>query len=108
MDGQVQYKLISLEKDGNDRIATVTTTINGKLANDTEIPGPNGSKIKMNVDIKMDGSGTTLSNLDKGIVKSSESKSTFGGPIRMSGGAGLQLPNMTIQANMKVTITSEN
>ena len=109
MDGEIQYKLISLHKDGNDRIATVATTINGKLVSDTDLAGPDGAKIKVSIDIKMSGGGTTLSNLDKGFVKTSESKSTFGGPIRMNGGAnGPQLPNMNIHANMKVTITAEN
>jgi hypothetical protein len=109
LDGQVQYKLISLEKDGDDRIATVTTRINGKVATDIDLPGPNGARMKMSVDIKMDGGGTSLSNLDKGVLKSSESKSTFDGPIRMSGGPnGLPLPNMTIQGNMRITLTGEN
>jgi hypothetical protein len=109
MDGQVQYKLISVEKDGNDRIATIATTFNGKLVTDADVPGPNGSKIKMSIDIKLNGGGTSLSNLDKGFLKSSESKSTFGGPIRMNGGGnGFQLPNMNIQASMKVTLTAEN
>ena len=109
MDGEVLYKLLSLGKEGDDRIATIATTINGKLVGDSGIPGPNGTKIQMTLEIKMTGGGTTLSNLDKGFLKSSESQSTFGGPIRMNGGPNAaQLPSMNMQARQKITITAEN
>jgi hypothetical protein len=109
MDGEVKYKLVSIETQGGDRIATLDSTIDGKLVSDAELPSPAG-KIKMSIDLKITGAGKAQNNLDKGLVKASESSSTFGGAIRMSGADPNlpQLPNMNMKATMKMTMTSED
>jgi len=108
MNGEVKYKLLSIDKQGGDRIATIDSTIDGKLVSDLEVQSPAGN-IKMNIDFKIDGGGTALSNLDKGFMKSSESNSNLGGAIHMGGGGNLpQLPNMNLRGTIKMTIASEN
>jgi len=107
MNGEVKYKLLSIDKQGGDRIATIDSTIDGKLVSDLEVQSPAGN-IKMNIDFKIDGGGTAVSNLDKGFMKSSESNSNLGGAIHMSGGGNTQLPNMNLRGTIKMTIASEN
>lgn len=103
LQGETKYKLISIDKQGASRIATVDITFDGKLISAMEIPSPN-SNIKMNLDFKMNGAGRTLNNLDRGIVNSSETTSTIDGAIQMAGQTGQQAP--TISMKMKGTIKS--
>jgi hypothetical protein len=108
MDGQVNYKLVSVEKEPDGRIARFDQTIDGKMVSQMEIPSPNGN-VKMSIDFKMNGGGDLLMNVDKGVVKSSEVKSTFGGKIKMAGeSSDTKLPDINLQGTMKVTITGGN
>jgi len=108
MDGQMKFKLISLEKDATGRIAKFDQTVDGKMASDLEVPSPNG-QVKMSVDFKMNGAGDLVMNVDKGVVNSSSSKATFGGKIKMTGGSSeTKLPTINLQGTMKVTITGSN
>src|SRR5882672_323214 len=84
MDGQVKFKLVSVEKEEAGRIANFDQTLDGKIASNTDFPLPNG-KVRMNIDIKMNGAGVLVMNVDKGVVKSSDVKATFGGRLKMSG-----------------------
>jgi hypothetical protein len=108
MDGEMRHKLVSIEKDVAGRIARFDQTVDAKMVTDMEVPSPNG-KIKMNLDFKMNGTGTTLNHLDKGVVKSSDAAYTFDGKIDLAGeSTASQMPSITLRGKMKQTITSEN
>ena len=108
MNGEVKYKLVSIDKEAAGRIATFDQTTDGKLVSDLDIPGPNGA-MKMSMDFKLNGTGKAVNNIDAGFVKQSESTSTITGTLRINGGAnGPTNMNMSMQGIQKVTITGEN
>jgi len=108
MDGQMKFKLVSLEKDAAGRIAKFDQTVEGKMVSNLEVPSPNG-QIKMSVDFKMNGAGDLVMNVDKGVVNSGNSKATFGGKIKMTGESSeTKLPAINLQGTMKITITGSN
>ena len=87
LTGQTTFKLLSIHRDGDERIATLEQKSEGKLASSTELPGSTGP-LAMNFDFTVVGSGTTQWNPDSGFVKSSDATSTIdgtmGGPIGMT------------------------
>lgn len=108
MDGQMKFKLVSVEKDSTGRIAKFDQTVDGKMVSDMEIPSPNG-QVKMSIDFKMKGVGNLVMNVDKGVVKSGDSKATFGGKIKMTGESSeTKSPDINLQGTIKVTITGSN
>ncbi len=108
MDGQVKVKLVSVEKDAAGRIAKFDQTVDGKMVSNLEIPSTDG-KIKMDVDFKMDGTGDMVRNVDKGVLKSSDSKATFGGKIKMTSEATeTKLPTISMMGTLKIAVTGSN
>jgi hypothetical protein len=108
IDGQIKSKLISVEKGATGRTARFDQTMDGKMVSDMEIPGPNG-QIKMSLDFKLNGGGGMVMNVDNGVLKSSDSKVTFGGKLKMAGESGAaKLPTINFQGMMKVTVTGSN
>ena len=87
LTGQTTFKLLSVHREGNERIASLEQKSEGKLTSSTELPGPNGP-IAMNVNFTVVGGGTTEWNPDSGFVKSSTATSTIdgtmGGPVGMT------------------------
>jgi hypothetical protein len=108
LEGETKYKLVSIDKQDVGRIANLDITIDGKLITTMEGPSPNGN-VKMNLDFKMSGGGRTLNDLDRGIVKSSETTSTIDGAIRIAGQTAEQSLNVTMkmQGTMKSSVTTE-
>ncbi|HMB28202.1 MAG TPA: hypothetical protein VKS99_08855 [Blastocatellia bacterium] len=108
MDGLIKSTLVSVEKDATSRTAKFDQTMDGKLVGDLEVPGPTG-QVKMSFDFKLNGGGGMLMNVDKGFLKSSDSKMTFGGKLKMAGESGAtNLPTINFQGTMKVTVTGSN
>jgi hypothetical protein len=108
IDGQIKSTLVSVEKDATGRTAKFDQTVDGKMVGDMEAPGPNGV-IKMNLDFKLNGGGGMLMNVDKGLLKSSDSKVTFGGKLKMTGdSSATTLPTINFQGTMKVAVTGSN
>ena len=108
MDGQINFKLASVEKDATGRIAKFDQTIEGKIVIDVEVSLPTG-KVKMSLDLKLNGGGDLVINVDKGVVKSSDSKATFGGKIKMtSESSEIKPPTAIMQGTMKLTVTGNN
>jgi hypothetical protein len=105
MDGQAKLKLVSIDKDSAGRSARFENVVDGKMASDVEIPGP-GGKIKMNLDFKMSGDGFLVKDIDKGVLRSSESTATFGGKVKMSADSTTPIPPMSLQGTMKMTVTT--
>jgi len=108
IDGQIKSTLVSIEKDATGRTAKFDQTVDGKMGGDIEVPAPTG-QIKMSLDVKLNGGGAMVMNVDKGFLKSSDSKMTFGGKLKMAGESGAtKLPTINFQGTMKVTVTGSN
>jgi hypothetical protein len=108
IDGLIKSTLVSVEKDATGRTAKFDQTMDGKMVGDLEVPGPTG-QIKMSLDFKLNGGGGMLMNVDKGFLKSSDSKMTFGGKLKMTGeSSATKLPTINFQGTMKVTVTGSN
>ncbi len=108
VEGQIKFKLVSVEKDASSRIAKYDQTVDGKIISEMDIPTPNGT-VKMNVDFTMNGAGDLMMNADKGFVRSNDSKTTFGGKIKMASNSGeTKLPGLNLQGSIKMSITGSN
>jgi hypothetical protein len=108
MDGQMNFKLISVEKDATGRIAKFDQTMDGKMVNDVDLSLPNG-KVKMSLDLKLNGGGDLVMNVDKGVLKSSDSKATLGGKIKMTTESSeIKPPTTNIQGTIRITVTGSN
>jgi len=108
IDGQIKSTLVSVEKDATGRTAKFDQTMDGKMAGDLEVPGP-GGHLKMSLDFKLNGGGGMVMNVDKGFLKSSDSKMTFGGKLKMYGESiATKLPTINFQGVMKVTVMGSN
>ena len=108
IDGLIKSTLVSVEKDATGRTAKFDQTMDGKMVGDIEAPGPAG-QIKMSLDFKLNGGGGMVMNVDKGFVKSSDSKMTFGGKLKMAGeSSATKLPTINFQGTMRVTVTGSN
>ena len=108
IDGLIKFTLVSVEKEATGRTAKFDQTMDGKVVSEMEIPGPAG-QIKMSLDFKLNGGGGMVMNVDKGFLKSSDSKMTFSGKLKMAGeSSASKLPTMNFQGAMKVTVTGSN
>jgi len=108
IDGLIKFTLVSVEKEATGRTAKFDQTMDGKLVSDMEVPGPTG-QIKMSLDFKLNGGGGMVMDVDKGFLKSSDSKMTFGGKLKMAGESGAtKSPTINFQGTMKVTVTGSN
>ena len=108
MDGEVKHTLASIEKDASGRIAKFDHSIVGKMLTDVDMPASTG-KVKMSLDFTLSGAGAMVRDLDKGFVRSSETKATFEGRIKITAEPGTpQMPSMTLHGITKTTTTSGN
>jgi hypothetical protein len=108
IDGQIKFALVSVEKDATGRTAKFDQTMDGKVVSDLEVPGPTG-QIKMSLDFKLNGGGGMVMDVDKGFLKSSDSKMTFGGKLKMVGeSSATKSPTINFQGTMKVTVRGSN
>jgi hypothetical protein len=108
IDGLIKFTLVSVEKDATGRTAKFDQTMDGKVVSDMDVPGPIG-QIKMSLDFKLNGGGGMVMDVDKGFLKSSDSKMTFGGKLKMAGESGAtKPPTINFQGTMKVTVTGSN
>jgi hypothetical protein len=105
IDGQIKYTLASIEKPATGRIARFNQTVDGKMVSDLDLPRPNG-KIKMSLDFKLNGGGDLIMDVDKGVLKSSDSKTTFGGRLKITDELNAaKAPTITMQGTMKTMVT---
>jgi hypothetical protein len=105
LDSKVKTKLVSLGTGTNGRVAKFDHTTEAKIINTIELDWPSG-KVPMNIDLNMNGSGTTQFILDTGLVKASEIKMTLDGKIVIT--TDLQLPEMLTKGTIKATVVSTN
>ena len=108
IDGLIKFTLVSVEKDATGRTARFDQTMDGKVVSDMDVPGP-GGQIKMSLDFKLNGGGGMVMDVDKGFLKSSDSKMTFGGKLKMASESGAtKSPTINFQGMMKVTVKGSN
>ena len=101
MSGETKMKLVSVNNDGGSRVARFESTSDGKISTGQSDPAAGG----VNIDLTLGGGGTTLIDIDKGVMRSGETRATFSGKV--SGGtAAPALPGITMQGTMTVTIAS--
>jgi len=60
----------------------------------------------MSIDVTLGGGGTTMIDLEKGVVRSGETRATFSGKLISSGNAAPALPGISMQGTMTITIAS--
>jgi hypothetical protein len=79
MVGQRTFTLLSVNREGAERIASLEQKSDTRLTRATETPGPNSAAMKL--DFRMVGGGTMTWNLDRGYVRSSETALTMDGTM---------------------------
>jgi hypothetical protein len=108
MDGDVKHTLASIERDASGRIAKFDHSIVGKMRTDVDMLASTG-KVKMSLDFTLTGDGAMVRDLDKGFVRSSETKATFDGKIKITPESGAaQMPSMNLHGMTKTTTTTGN
>lgn len=108
MDGQIKYTLSSIEKGATGRAAKFNQAVEGKMVSDMEIPKLDGA-IRMRVDFKLSGGGAVVMDIDRGVMRSSDSKAIFGGQLKMTGAAGeIKPPIINLQGTIRTTVTGSN
>lgn len=100
MVGQVNHKLVSVEQGAAGRLAKLDQTFDGKIANNMSISTPQ-CRVRMSFDFKMNGAGNTVMNVDKGMIRSSDSAGTFSGGVKI---AGVKPASINIQGAMRSTL----
>jgi hypothetical protein len=100
--GNTTLTLASIDKDAQGRSARFDSVVDGKMVSD--LPSPDGQG-KASLSFTIGGNGTTVMDLDRGVVRSSLSTSTFDGKVNVAGAVGL--PGMNMRGTIKVTVTSQ-
>ena len=105
MDGQTEMKLVSIDQDGKGRSARFDSVMFGKLTSSL----PLDPKNPMNMDFTVRGSGTMITDLEAGFVRSGESNTMFDAKISASPGSSPPgMPPMSMKGTMKVTFAGSN
>jgi hypothetical protein len=109
VDGQVELRLVSIDKDASGRTARFEHVTNGKMVQDLALPAQ-AAPIKVGFDFTVSGHGTSVKDLDTGVLRSSDTDTTFNGKMSISSDAagGPQMPAMNLHGKMKGTVTSGN
>jgi len=104
MSGETKMKLVSVGTDGGSRVATFESTSDGKISGDQANPAGGG----MNIDLTLGGGGTTVIDLEKGVLRSGETRTKFSGKLSTSGNgnAAPALPGISMQGTMTVSIAT--
>jgi hypothetical protein len=106
--GETQLKLVSIDADAKGRSAKFESVIDGKVASSLELPLP-GATGTTAVEIAMTGTGVTVMDLDKRLMRSNESRIAINGTLGAPpdpAGAAAAFPPMNIRGTAAVTIAS--
>jgi hypothetical protein len=106
IEGQINSKLVSIDKNATGRIAKLTQTVGGKMVSDMDVPRPNGQINKISVDFSINGGGDMMMDVDRGVLRSSDVKMTFGGSLKMIDESGEKKSStINMQGTVKTTVT---
>jgi hypothetical protein len=101
MSGETKMKLVSVDTDGGVRLARFESTTDGKIAA-SQAGGAGG----MSMDMTLGGDGTTVVDLDKGVLRSAETHTRFNGKLN-GGAAAPALPPISMQGTMTISIAGK-
>jgi len=102
ISGETTTKLVSVDTDGGTRVARFESTSDGKISADQPSPGGGG----MTMDLTLGGGGTTVIDLEKGVVRSGETRARFNGKLSSGANGAPVLTAISMQGTMTVTIAS--
>ncbi len=103
MAGEMRYTLVSVTRDGNDRIARYDQTVEAKLVTTAELALPSGPG-KVHISFTLVGAGGLQLNIDKGVVRSGEVQSTIDGSMYMTpAGSELKLHTLTLHGTTRTS-----
>jgi len=107
VSGQTEYKLVSLERDAaGTRIAKFDLSLTGIVSTDNQV-SVGADKLNVGTNLNLNGVGTMVLDVDRGLARSSETRVTYGGKVKMAA-PGAQLPDMDVQVLIVQTSTSGN
>lgn len=108
IDGHIKYALTSIEQGATGRVAKFNQTVDGKMVSDMDLPRPNG-RVKVSLDFKLNGGGDLVMDIDKGVLKSSDSKTTFGGMLKATDESSVtKLPTINMRGTLKTRVTGDS
>jgi hypothetical protein len=100
--GQIRYKLIAVDREGPDRLARLSQSMEAQLTGE-HTAGPQG---KMKIDCKMTGTGNLQLNLDRAFLKTNEMHTTIEAKLSFGGDpAAPTVPTVNLRGTMKITTT---
>ena len=105
MTGDLRMTLVSITAEGADRIAHLTTTTTSQVTGLASTPSHGGGDSGMAM--QMSGDGTIDMNIDRGIVKSMQSQTTFAMAMPLPGKAAASMPPLQMRGTMKMSSTTE-
>jgi hypothetical protein len=106
MDGHTKTTLVSVDAEGAEHIAKCDQVFQAAMGQRAGDPAPE-TVSPMSMDMKMQGTGTLQFNVDRGVMKSSESETTLDGALSF-GGSGNTTPTAAkIHGVIKTTVTGK-
>lgn len=100
--GQIRYKLIAVDREGPDRLARLSQSMEAQLTGEHAA----GQQGKMKIDCKMTGTGSLQVNLDKAFLKANEMQTSIEAKLTFAGDSGSgSIPTVNLQGTMKIMTT---
>ena len=103
-EGQTVSKLVAVDKEASNRLAKFVQTVAAKVASSLDLPGPDGGSVKLGLDFQLNGDGAIQINIDKRLLKLSESKINIEGKLSSPDKSG-PFPVISIKGVIKVMVT---
>jgi hypothetical protein len=103
MTGEMRYTLVSVERDGKDRVAKYEQTLEAQLVTVAQLDLPSGPG-KVHISFRLSGRGGLVLNIDKGVVNSGDVQSTIDGNMYMSpAGSEAKLHTLTLHGTTRTS-----
>jgi hypothetical protein len=108
MSGESRLRLVSIDTDAKGRSAKFESALDGKLSSKLDVPLP-GVTGAMVVEIDMIGTGTSVMDLDKRVLRSNDYTAKIDGKITNAGAPAADpaaFPPMLVRGTVTVKIVS--
>lgn len=102
ISGVTKMTLVSVGTESGTRLARFESTSDGQISGAPA--GPGGGS--MTVEMTIGGDGTQVIDLEKGVLRSGETRARFNGKMSNSGTGAPVSPGITMQGTMTMTIAS--
>src|SRR5688572_19743908 len=98
--GEIHYKLQAVDREGSDRLARLSQSMQAQLTGEHAA----GQQGKMKIDCKMTGTGSLQVNLDKAFLKANEMQTTVDAKLIFGGDSSEgNIPTVILHGTMKIT-----